>query len=90
MADVLAAELAKAQVKDEHIVSFEGKGLKLDNASTGKIIVGNTALNYKGVNNFLSAFPNFETVWYWCYGISVWNQQCMESVHYLPSPQPRT
>ena len=46
MADVLAAELAKAQVKDEHIVSFEGKGLKLDDASTGKIIVGNTAFEY--------------------------------------------
>ena len=51
MADVLAAELAKAQVKDEHIVSFEGKGLKLDDASTGKIIVVITALNYMGVFN---------------------------------------
>lgn len=39
MADVLAAELAKAQVKEDHIVSFEGKGLKLDDASTAEDIL---------------------------------------------------
>ena len=35
MADALAAELAKAKVEDSRIVSFEGQGLKLDNAESG-------------------------------------------------------
>ena len=35
MADNLAANLAKFNVKDDRIVSFEGKGIKLDNAQTG-------------------------------------------------------
>ena len=35
MADNLAANLAKFNVKDDRIVSFEGQGLKLDDAQTG-------------------------------------------------------
>jgi hypothetical protein len=38
MADNLAANLAKFNVKDDRIVSFEGQGLKLDNALTGKTV----------------------------------------------------
>ena len=38
MADNLAANLAKFNVKDDRIVSFEGKGIKLDNAQTGRTL----------------------------------------------------
>lgn len=39
MAEYLAAYMAKVNVKDDRIVSFEGMGLKLDNAETGQLVV---------------------------------------------------
>lgn len=36
MAESLAAEIAKCSVTDDRVVSFDGRGLKLDNAQSGE------------------------------------------------------